>query len=257
MSSSPSFEWLVRFHFEHNVAPNLSSFRNGQLCDSRGKPLKEGKDTNSPTFGYLILENGDTLVSRLHDEDIILDLEPPQFHPTPTYDAFIAFLKAHEDEDGAFFSAAQHSTTAKISTYNNQASALKADRLRSLTLIPPDFVFFDQKHPVTAQQYDLHVGTKTDLAIRLPYLYSRRLDCDVHAYQIKRSPYGTVGLGKVTDFGAQGLEKEFFFHHNPEHQGPFLVPDQMIYGVVRGYKMGEEGRVVRTGQRIITSLDEL
>ncbi len=257
MVESPLFDWLVQFHYDENLLGNLDSMKDGRLCDAKGKPLKEGYDKTSPTDGYLILEDGHTLVSRLITENIVLDHEQPEFISIGNYQQFARFLKGHKEADGAFFYDTMKSQIAKIARYNNKAPAMRTEEVvpkNFLSHIPPDFVFYDQTLPITSKQYDRDIGTKTDLGIRLPFIYSEELRCDVRAYLIKRSPYGEVGLGKVPQFGAQGLEREFFFQRDPEKNGGLLVPEQGLYGIVREYTPGEH-HVIKTAERRISDLD--
>ncbi|MFC2134855.1 hypothetical protein ACFLTH_09575 [Bacteroidota bacterium] len=82
--------------------------------------------------------------------------------------------------------------------------------------IPNDFIH--EKETETPTRLDL--GTKTRLAIKIPSMHE-----GISAYQVKLTAYGPLGLGKVTHFDYEGLQREFFFRQ-----------DKLgIKGVVRKY----------------------
>lgn len=231
---SPIFDWLVQYHVRENLPRYLDHL------SLQGKPVTNGRE-NSTTQGCLILENGETLVSKLQREKIVLDHRPPQFQPATTYPQLAQFLEQHQDADGAFFYDGKHQRLARVARYTNNNPAIERVRKRQTSLLPADFFFYGHSaSALTEEELDRHSGTKTDLAMVLPVAYTS-LDCRVHAYQIKRTAYADSGLGKVTHFGPQGLEEEFFFRE-PQGRGPLVLSPYPLVGVYRLYAF-EEGQL--------------
>lgn len=243
---SPVFDWLVRYHTQENLLAYIDYLSSSVEV----KPVANGRE-NSSTTGCLILENGDTLVSKLRQERIILDYQSPQFQPATTYQQFAEFLEHHKGNDGAFFYDGKHQQLARVARYTNNNPAIEAVRERQVSLIPADFFFYRQDaaaSPLTEQDLDEHSGTKTDLAMVLPVAYTSP-GCRVHAYQIKRTAYAGSGLGKVTHFGPQGLEEEFFFKDH-SGEGPLVLPGFPLVGVYRLYE-ARDGQVERILEKVV------
>ncbi len=239
---SPVFEWLVRYHTQENLPRYLD------YLSRQGEPVANGIE-NGSTTGCLILENGDMLVSKLQRERIVLDYRPPQFQPATSYEQFARFLEQHKSTDGAFFYDGKHQRMARVARYANNSPAMERVRERQASLIPADFFLYGSTNAtLTEGDLDEHSGTKTDLAMVLPVAYTSP-DCRVHAYQIKRTAYADSGLGKVTHFGPEGLEEEFFFKEH-EGTGPVALPGFPLVGMYRRYAPRDE-RVHRVQEEVV------
>jgi hypothetical protein len=189
------FDWLVELHYDHldDCRPHI---KHGRFHGLNGQPLVEGEDECEGYKGILLIANGDTLVERLKDNNIVADEQIDSFVPVRNKDEFVAYLRKQRGCDGAYiFNSVDQSITRVYELNNNLPGRVLMEK------IPRDFVY---SHGKTAQERDL--GTKTRLAIGLPQIYD-----NVDAYQIKRTAYTDVGLGKVTHFNKNGLSKEFYF----------------------------------------------
>lgn len=243
------FDWLVRYHTEVNLLPKLPFIETGQYLKRDGTPVKEGEE-NEDTSGCLILSNGDSLVRRLKDENIILDRTEKEFTVADNYPLLANFLNENEKKDGAFVYDGKHGSITRISMFANSLEQMDGIRSSYECYLPSNFVF-EKATSMTPHQYDDHIGRKTDLAMVLPIAHTKD-DSIVHAYQIKRTAYGQLGLGKVAHFGPNGLIEEFFFRYDPASKGPFAVPEQGIVGVHRTYKIDpRSSELIVASERLI------
>ena len=246
--SADLFEWLVQYHINTNLQPNLKHLSQGRYTSPRGKAVLEGEE-NDDTTGCLILANGDSLVRRLQEEKIILDRVPPKFIQTEDYTSFKAFLDKNEKKDGAFVYDGKNNTITRISRFANHAEGMDGIRDSYRKFLPANFVY-EEAVAMTPEDYDDHIGTKTDLSMVLPIARTTN-DSKVNAYQVKRTAYGQTGLGKVTHFGPQGLKEEFFFHYDPTSNGPFIDEEHGIVGVYRSYERNEKGELVKVLEQLV------
>ncbi len=233
-SDNSLFGWLVRYRLERNLPEVLPYIQDGQVLDFKGKPLPVGRE-NPYTAGCLILADGQTLADRLRGDDrIILDTEEPEFLPAANYTTFERFLDQQITEDGAFVYDGRNRQMARVTEFNNKGDSLLAERIRDNAgkYLPPDFLTYGATSP--QKNVSGKLGTKTKLALVLPIFLSTN-DWQVHAYQIKRTAYGQPGMGKVTHFGRNGLEEEFFVKYEPDSVGPFLDEEARLVGVYRKY----------------------
>lgn len=233
METADIFSSLVRYHTEVNLPACLPYVRNGELYSPAGRRLQEGSDKDQLYHGFLIVANGDTLVDKLFHERIVLDDTPPKFHSVPTRSDLFSYLSRQEEngDDGAFVYDSKNGRIGHVIELNNTPGKLGEQQNYPLSYaVPADFF------TSTGQQKPL--GTKTRVAIKLPRAYP-----EVHAFQIKRSAYGSLGMGKVTHFNRDGLAEEYFLRFNQDTQG--------IDGVYRTYK-SEGGRVVLAEPEIVT-----
>jgi len=201
------FPLLVKYHVQ--TLDDL--VRKDGLLPADKYDLAEGSDKNVPYHGFLILADGPEIFDRLQREGLISDMSDEILRE---YDSsilltkpdFFDYLKHQDGEDGAyvFNSRTGHIVSCQ---FNNNPGQLP-DSFNILDAIPIDFVRHKGQKVLLRE-----LGTKTRIAIKIP----ASMD-SVHAYQIKRSPYGNkstgIGMGKVTHFDRYGLLEEFFFMRN-------------------------------------------
>lgn len=238
------FEWLVEHHCSHNLEQCIPYVRDGKVVPPvRGKPLTEGVDTDSMYKGVLIIANGNTLVDALIRDGLA---ERENMDPDPRKidgkESLVEFLKEQEEEDGAFIFDGINNTLRRIFEIKNNTNYQAGNLLAN---IPQDFVYYDGTAPKLSR-----IGTKTRLAISLPHVY------DVHTFQIKRSAYTPLGIGKVTHFDKDGLAEEFFLRYDPQSKGPFVDEEHKIIGVYRKYERAD-GKLVRTKAGLYVPQKEL
>ena len=88
------------------------------------------------------------------------------------------------------------------------------------------------------------IGTKTKLAVKLPYAYD-----NVETYQIKATIHSPLGMGVVTHFTRDELEM-FFLDYSPDSDGPFIEQDKGIVGVYKKYRL-HENKLVPVHESIV------
>ncbi len=230
------FEWLVNYHMKVGLAKCLPKIVTGRMLDEEGQPLIEGSDKKTPHDGFLIVANGDTLVNRLKEEKVIHDDNLGQFECILNEDNFRKYIQLQREMDGAFIFDGVNEKIVRVDEINNNVALPDGKTLYDM--VPYDF--FSYRGETGA------FGTKTRLAIRLPHGYD-----NTETYQIKRSSYANLGMGKVTHFNRQGLAEEFFMMHDPNNKGPFVMPEESIIGVYRRYRRNAKDRLVRVVQKQI------
>jgi len=243
------FSWLAQYHLQNNLIPNLPFIKDSQYLKARGGAKIEEGEENDDTKGVLILSNGDSLVRRLKEEEIILDRSTPMFVPARDYVSFTYYLSRNIRKDGAFVYDGKNESISRISKFGNSSSKMNAARDSYQRYLPANFIYQDAA-VMNQEEYDEQIGTKSDLAMVLPISHTKE-DSYVHAYQIKRTAYGNTGLGKVTHFGPDGLMEEFFFRYAPESDGPFVVPERKIVGVHRKYKREADDKLYVASENVV------
>ena len=210
------FPWIVEHHYKRNLLEiGMPLISNGRIYIN-GKPLKEGSDKNAPYHGFLFLVDGLEIFSRLVREGMVNDIKdgPRRLEslaadyksstPLLTSRQFSDYLIQEEGfgEDGAYIYNSVTGNIVRVSELNNNPRLPNDFSL--VERIPRDFVHVNGKFELG------EIGTKTRIAIKIPASMEH-----IHAYQIKRSPYGDestgIGMGKVTHFDRNGLAEEFFF----------------------------------------------
>ncbi len=227
------FEAVIRYHFL-NLQDSLKHFCQGRIYDNKGEALVEGIGENPHAHGVYLVYDGahilDAASKRISRKNGIKETED-----VPTIDAFVARLRDEHDPDSVFlYNTEKQKITRVKSEFNNNYEGNLDSLLESS--LPSNFLSTDSSMPV------YEVGTKTASAVLMAYALNQRQDKGVKTLIIKRTPYGQLGLGKVAEFGKQGLTREFFFEYAPEHQGQFIDEEHKIVGVLREYQ--KEGNKV-------------
>ncbi|MBS3122127.1 hypothetical protein J4434_04545 [Candidatus Woesearchaeota archaeon] len=228
------FPWLVYMHYQ-NLMDCMPFIADGSLRDRKGLPIKEGREADVYS-GVLILANGTTLIDRLQLDGVVEDKILGAFTPLSSRRDFMDYIKRKQEDssDGAYVVDSHRERMVYVSEFNSRIPINISD------YVPQDFFYYESGLPE-----ETNIGLKTKVAIRLPLRYD-----NVDTYQIKRSAYTKLGLGKVTHFNMQGLAEEFFFKVEPNCDGPFVVPEQPIVGVYRTYER-KDGALICTEERRI------
>jgi len=239
MEKGDLFWWLVDYHCQVNLK-EASPYIKAGVLDNKGGLYKEGRDAGCPYQGVLVVANGSTLADRLVEDHVIHD-EPDEFVAVPARDHFFNYLNRQSTEDGAYIFDGSNQRITTVGELNNNPRNFPRDFL-TYSRIPRDFVSAGGQLPLSM------IGTKTRLAIKLPCAYD-----NTEAFQIKRSRYGTLGMGKVTHFTKDGLEREFLFDYKPDSSGSFIDPKQGIVGLLRTYQRDGAGTLYRASEEIVDS----
>lgn len=203
------FAWLLKYHYEHNFYECLPHVADGRVKVD-GRPVEEGAE-NKLTKGVLIVADGPRLVKALMSKKIIINRVSPEFEPVASYNSLVPCLD--KNDDGAFVYDGANDSMAAVRFANSTSPLLEA-RKRTSSLIPSDFVYSDGRK-LSEEDLDQKIGTKTDLAIHIPAAYGKN-DWPIRSYILKTSGYGSLGIGKVAQFGPEGLEREIYFDYNHE-----------------------------------------
>ena len=246
------FEALVRFHSTYNLQRTLAyTERHGGLFGPDGLPLQEGQE-NHAYVGAIIVANGDTLAQKLREgSETVEPVEISLFEPIRSENDLFRYLLRLEHEDGADVYNGHNHTIARASELPNSLLGMRG--VSMYEAVPPNFVYHHRTSP--AEGNPGRIGTKTRLAIRFPRAFDK-----THSYQIKHTVFGPTGeydptMGKVTQFGSQGLEREFFLAYKPESSGPFVLPERGIVGVERTYSRTSERGLVQTSESLVNFHD--
>ena len=210
------FPWLVEYHYKQNLLRTcMPLIRDGKIYIHE-KPLAEGSDNNVPYHGFLFFVDGLSILDGLVAEGVINDIKDGSrtlesliadynsSKPLLSSEQFSNYLEQEQKvgEDGTYIFNSVTGKVVRVNELNNNAK-LPVD-FSLMEKIPKDFVYSDGRN------HSNSIGTKTRLAIKIPAFME-----NIHAYQIKRSPYGNkstgIGMGKVTHFDKNGLKEEFFF----------------------------------------------
>lgn len=219
------FNWLVKYHCDKNLEKCLPFIENGRVRSPDSSNLREGLDENEIYPGVLVVCNGDTLLETLMKDEIVDPNDIDGFVEVKGWQDFIKYLGSRENNDGAYIFDSKNSRITRAYELNNHPKTLKG-RYRLEEMVPGDFCSADGS--VSPRS---NLGTKTRLAIKLPQAYP-----NITTFQIKRTPYGDFGMGKVTYFDKDGLRKEFFLTSHEE-------------GIYRSYeRMEPDGRMEKVGE---------
>lgn len=192
------FEWMVEYHCKNNLKNCIPYIKNGRVY-SNGKAVKEGEE-NDLYQGVLIVANGNTLLRKLIDKKLILPEDMGESFKINGIDDFFKCIDRQKNKDGAFIYDSIDKKMINAYSINNNTGIADTPKFFA-NMFPKDFVYSDSRG---VQRKD--IGTKTKLAVELPLIYD-----NINTYQIKRTGYTNLGIGKVTHFDKDGLKKEFFF----------------------------------------------
>jgi hypothetical protein len=246
------FQALVEIQLRNldKCRPNI---RNGRVHSERFRgPIPEGKE-NELYDGVLIVKNGNTTLDRLLKDGWIKNDVVEGFADVKNKEELGRYFDTQEGCDGAYIMDSVNDRITRVYELNNNKKTgvydfLKASLSSMLStlgwqkpirpkleeFVPADFVRYGNKTPVQGKD----IGTKTRLAIKWPLQYG-----NVETYQIKRSAYTPLGMGKVTRFNKHGLAEEFFL--KPENEG--------IVGVHRKYRH-EGGKIVLDSEEVVNTI---
>lgn len=241
------FPFLVEHHYQRNLVEISNGGNNGELLGIDGMPLQEGSDERTRYSGFLFLVDGSFVLEELKTRGIILDNKRSleysitQSAEVPTKDEFLDYLRKEEKkgQDGAYVFNSSNGKLIRIHEFNNNPEL--PEEFEFNDYIPLDFTHYKSK---TREGND-EIGTKTRVAIKIPVAMKQK-GKEVHAYQIKRTPFTEFGMGKVTHFDYNGLNEEFFF----------VYENGKVLGVYREYSRRENGLLYKSSQEIM-ELDKL
>lgn len=237
MKKGDIFEWLVKYHCEHNLELCLAHIQNGTYRSPiTGKPLDIGFEENDAYKGILVVANGDKLLNNMIQDGIAKKQHVGDISGVANEKDFFDYINRQRNSDGAYLFDSVNQRIARAYLLNNSPKSLDESIDPAENRLPNDFLSNDSR--IDSQK---EIGTKTRLALTLTLAYE-----GVEAFQIKRTAYAPSGLGKVTHFNKDGLYREFFFDYS-ESEG--------IYGVYRRY--AKENGTLKCIEEKIVPIEEI
>lgn len=213
------FGWLVNKHYE-NLRECSPYIIDGTVCapENKGSPVPEGIEDNTYK-GIVIFKNGKTLCNDLVNKGFLNQMNLAEPKDVSSSYKLAKFLRNRPDKDGAYILESATGNMMRASKIKN------SDDVQYSRLVPKDFIFCSGvPEGIDFERFlRLELGNKTMLAMDLTQKFK-----NVEAFQIKRSAYGKLRMGKVTHFDCQGLIEEVFFD-------PYEDED-MIFEYYRNYR---------------------
>jgi len=264
--------WLLKFQVENNLEESFrkSSRTNGLeevITGDDGRSLRENTETPYHP-GLLFLANGVASLNKLikkrwvpydREEDI------SEFDNVKDYRDFAEYIKRVTESGGegtAYAFNAEHQKITAVPEFTNSPESPFYNRITRkvnqmlgrkneslVDAVPGDFLSLKKEIPVSGNR----LGTKTGIAIRLS-----RDNSDVHAYQVRRTVYGELGLGKVTWFDQDGLREEIYLDRKANALA-YIDPERKIVAIHRSYRdmkgepfRDEDGKLTPFVERFIS-----
>ncbi len=223
------FEVLMQYHIQ-NLNQSLPYIQHGQILDKDATPLEQGE--NPYYKGLYLIYDGQEILEKA-SQRIVRGSAIRETTYVPTQNLFFQTLTANntthkKDPDVAYL---YNTKDAKLTRIKGELSNHCTEDLDHILqrCLPDDFASPDGSIPLA------DLGTKTANALLTTYALNHPHDQGVRTIIIKRTPYGPLGMGKLTEFGKDGLTREFYFEHNPNHTGPFINQQHHIVGIFKQY----------------------
>jgi len=198
MKNADLFWWLVSYHCK-NLESRLP-------CKKDEKLTVEGTE-NESYRGLLLVSNGDTLLETLIRSRLVEPYDISKPKSISSRGQFYNHLDEQIQKDGAFIFDGKNRMIFRAYELNNNPKSLESHEDSLVSAVPQDFVYSSGENPVKRED----IGMKTRLAIKLPQAYH-----NIETFQIKRTAYGNLGMGKVTHFDKDGLVQEFYFQRGED-----------------------------------------
>ncbi|HLD07115.1 MAG TPA: hypothetical protein VJC16_06330 [Candidatus Nanoarchaeia archaeon] len=278
------FHVLAQYHAQQNLPAWLQYAKadGGRIVPrpETGHVFEEGLDENTYTHGFLVAENGDTLVNRLFEDKFIVDGAPPEWEQLSDDAHLLAYLPQKMPQNGERrqnreSSYALNSNINKIARVREFANSAHLQPTRSLSYLfhaalgilhidrssrsritsfadylPQDFL--TQGRYTDVDNLETGIGTKTRNAIRISVHYSKELAPQVvRTYQIKATPFSNAGMGVVAQFGPDGLERTMHFEHRPGEHLPYVHDLFQVAAIERQFGRDTAGRKVCTASAVV------
>ncbi len=238
MKNKEIFNWLVREHVGRDWINVRKHVENGILTSVKVVP---GNTENPYYGGILLFAKGKKFAANLKKMNIVLAGRMNVSYNISTFDRFSRYCKKFRVEDGATVIDKSSELAYHVSVFNNNPQIFWTFKERWNfafkgvyktykigKMLPSDFT--DHKGVNKVGDSMELIGNKTYVAIVLPQAYPK-----VHTFQIKRTAYTPLGMGKVTHFDSEGLLEEFYLAYMPKHKGKFLDSAHKVVGIYRYY----------------------
>lgn len=230
------FDMLVKYHVKENLASCLPHIRSDGKFYPPGmeKPLPECCE-NEYYRGFLLISVSDRPIDEFLRDLLVEDSEADPFVDISDNEEFFKYISGEKEKDGAHVLDIANKRVARVSEINNGLPAVDYSKI-----LPSDFIHYGAEALPEKPRSEL--GTKTPLAIKLPHKFP-----GIETYVIKKTAYGSLGMGKVVHFSGK-LVEELFFEHEPnaekaEGDEPDLAKYADIMAVYKRYAAVDGGLI--------------
>jgi hypothetical protein len=261
------FEVMMVLHYR-NLQASLPHFKEGEILDTDNLPLADGESAYYK--GSYLVYDGEKIIEKAAQR-LIRGNALRESAQITSIDDFVEKLMVKNP-----LSNKRKRKDADIvhlyNTTNGQLTRVKSEfsneykKRRSVSEMFSSalnyFSYFSKNHPQSSGKLDdllreslpanfvspdssvdaADVGSRTASAVLTAYSLNYNKDQGVKTIIIREGPYGSLGMGKLAEFGKEGLTREFFFEYAPNHQGPFIDEKHQIIGVYREYKKQSSGK---------------
>jgi hypothetical protein len=230
------FEVMVSVHYQ-NLLECLPYFSGGKILGLEGEELEEGRDEVPHYKGQYLVYDGPEVLNTIAER---LARKKNPFKESISVPDKASFLErvcaGNKNTDVVLgYNTAEKTITPIKSEFCNDVKDM--DQLLE-THLPYNFASADGSVSV------YEVGTKTASAALNADVLNHPQDKGLRALLVKRTAYGDLRMGKIAEFGPEGLTREFFFEYAPEHTGPFVDEERKIIGVLRDNYHHVDGELV-------------
>lgn len=238
------FEVMMSVHYQ-NLQDSLAHFSNGKILDLEKQELEEGRDENPHYKGQYIVYDGREVLNTIAERLTRKKTPFKEKISTPTKASFLEQVCAGSRNTDVVlaYNTAEKTITPIKSEFRNDAEDM--DSLLD-THLPYNFA--SKEGSVSVYE----VGTKTANAALNADILNHPKDKSLRTLLVKRTAYGNLGMGKLAEFGPEGLTREFFFEYMPEHTGPFVDEERKIVGILRDNYHHVNGQLIPQNEYYIS-----
>lgn len=221
------FEVVIKVHYR-NLQDSLPHFSNGKILGPGGEELEEGKEENPYYEGLYLVYDGKEVLNTIAERLTRKKNPFKEAISTPTTTSFLERVCSRVGNTDVIlaYNTNEKSITPTKSEFRNDYNDI--DELLE-THLPYNFVSTDGSISIR------EVGSKTSSAALNADVLNKPVDKGLRAILVKETVFGYLSMGKLAEFGPDGLTREFFFEYAPEHKGPFIDEEHRIVGVLREY----------------------
>jgi hypothetical protein len=205
------FEWMVQHYYENIVNRCLPHLKEGKICDTSGKPLKEGPDSENPYYkGMIFVYDGSTILEKA--SELIVRKKKGIENPVKldTLEEFVKYLGERADvaDQKYLYNSNEGLLYPMKGEYINNYPQLIPDPEKMIDeSFPYDFLSKDGSIPLSS------IGTKSFASALIAKLEIKLNDEKnatgrVETILINQTPVG-AGMGYLSHFDRKGVVEDF------------------------------------------------
>ena len=234
INSSQFFEWMVQHHIDTNLPKCLP--------DLEVRAIQTGNNQtnyreNKAYDGTLLVADGEGLIERMVADGNAWGVGEERTDIRSAEDLSNYLNNLPNTDGGHIYDSVRRLATrvAKFRDPKNLPEGFDPYTHPEILsrLLPQDFNAEDGSIQLN------QLGTRGLVFVEVPLVYP-----EAHVFEIKQSPFGALGIGKVVHVDRYGLVEEFFFRPNEDSLQNTLDPLNAVQGVYRRY--AGQDKTVRT-----------